>query len=194
MGRFVYWMNVSLDLKIERDPGESGGGEWLRIGEALHREFNRRAEDAVLEVQGRVMYEIMEDFWPKAPADESLPDYLREYGEIWLRMPKVLVSRTRGSADFNTRVITGDDALEQLAVLKAETDGEITVGGATLATALLRAGLLDELLLFIHPVVLGSGRPLFDGDVGQLDLDLLENATFDDGVILHRYAIRGARA
>ncbi|HRQ00598.1 MAG TPA: dihydrofolate reductase family protein [Terrimesophilobacter sp.] len=192
--RFVYWMNVSLDLFIGRDAEENGGGDWLRIGESLHREFNRRARGLSMDVSGRMIYEVMEEFWPAARTDESLPDYLREYGDIWVETPKVLVSRTRAgsSPGFNTRVIGGDDLLEQLAALKAESDGDIGVGGANLATQLLKAGLLDELLLFIHPVILGSGRPLFDGDVGQLDLDLLENTTYDDGVVLHRYAVRGA--
>jgi dihydrofolate reductase len=191
VGRFVYWMNVSLDLKIQSLGGEDGGGGWVRIGESLHREFNARARALTLMVQGRRVYEIMDPFWPDARTDSSLPDYLREYGEIWTSMPKVLVSRTRTSADHNTRVI-GDDAIEQLATIRATTDGDIGVGGATLATQLLRAGLLDELLLFTHPVILGDGRSLFDELDGQLELDLLEQASFEQGVTLHRYAVRGA--
>jgi dihydrofolate reductase len=192
-GRFVYWMNVSLDLKIERDPGEEGGGDWMRIGESLHREFNARARAFTLDVQGRVIYETMEAFWPGARDDESLPDFLREYGEIWTSMPKILVSRTRESARHDTRIISGDDAIEQLAALRAEGDGDIGIGGATLATQLLRAKLLDELLLFTHPVILGQGRPLFDEHDEPVELDLLEQASFEHGVTMHRYAIRGAR-
>ncbi len=192
-GRFVYWMNVSLDLRIERDPDEQGGGDWLRIGESLHREFNARARALTMDVEGRVIYETMEAFWPAARDDESLPDYLREYGEIWTAAPKVLVSRARTGADHNTRIIGGDDAIDQLAGLRAEADGDIGVGGATLATQLLQAGLLDELLLVTHPVVLGRGRPLFDPHDGQVELDLLEQASFEDGVTLHRYAVRGTR-
>ncbi|WP_341716304.1 dihydrofolate reductase family protein [Micromonospora sp. FIMYZ51] len=192
MGRFVYWMNVSVDLRIEHAPGEEGGGSWLRIGESLHREFNRRARAMSLFVEGRTIYETMESFWPAARDDESLPDFLREYGEIWTSTPKVLVSRTRDSAGHRTRIIGGDDAIEQLATLRAEVDGDIGVGGATLATQLLRAGLLDELLLFTHPVILGTGRPLFDSDHVPVELDLLEHASYDAGVTLHRYAIRAA--
>jgi dihydrofolate reductase len=185
-------MNVSLDLKIERDPGEQGGGEWMRIGEPLHREFNARARAFTLDVQGRVIYETMEAFWPNARSDKSLPDFMREYGEIWTSMPKVLVSRTRESADYDTRIIGGNDAIEQLATLRAEGDGDIGVGGATLATQLLQAKLLDELLLFTHPVILGNGRPLFDEHDEPVELDLLEQASFDQGVTMHRYAVRGA--
>jgi dihydrofolate reductase len=193
MGHFVYWMNVSLDLRIEQVPGDNGAGEWLRIGEELHREFNARARDLALMVQGRVMYETMEEYWPRAREDASLPDVLREYGEIWTTTPKVLVSRTRHSAGHDTRIIGGDDAIEQLAALRAETDGAIGVGGATIATQLLRAGLLDELLLFTHPDILGFGRPLFDDHDRPVELDLLEQRSFERGVTMHRYAVRDAK-
>ena len=193
MGRFVYFMNVSLDLRIEQVPGDNGAGEWLRLTEELHREFNALAREVAVMVQGRVIYEVMEEYQPRARDDVSLPDVLREYGEIWVAKPKVLVSRTRSSADYNTRIIGGDDAIEQLAALRAETDGIISVGGATLATQLLREGLLDELLLATHPTILGFGRPLFDDYDLPIDLDLLEQRSFASGVTMHRYAIRDAR-
>ncbi len=192
-GRFVYWMNVSLDLRIERARDEQGGGDWLRISEPLHREFNARARALSLMVEGRVIYETMEAYWPAARTDESLPEVLREYGEIWTSKPKVLVSRTRTGARHNTEVVGGDDALAQLAAIRAQGDGDIGVGGATLATQLLRAHLLDELLLFTHPVILGEGRPLFDEHDEPVQLDLLEQAAFDQGVTMHRYAVRDTR-
>jgi dihydrofolate reductase len=193
MGRFVYSMQVSLDLRIEQVPGDNGAGEWLRIDEELHREANTQTQALALMVQGRVYHEAMKEYWPRAREDASLPDHMREYGEIWTAKPKVLVSRTRRSADHNTRIIGGDDAIEQLAALRAGTDGSIGVGGAALATQLLRAGLLDELLLFTHPAILGFGRPLFDDYDLPIELDLLEQRPFKQGVTMHRYAIRDAK-
>jgi dihydrofolate reductase len=193
VGSFTYWMNVSLDLRIEQVGRDNGGGEWMRIDEDLHREFNERAQALALLVHGRVVYEIMEEYWPRARADASLPDVLREYGEIWTTKPKVLVSRTRHRADNNTRIIGGDDAIAQLAALRAETEGGIGVGGATLATQLLRAALLDELVLYTHPAILGMGRPLFDDHDVPTHLDLLEQRSFESGVTMDRYAIRDAR-
>lgn len=192
MGGFVYQMNVSVDLRIEQVPGDDGAGEWLRIDEELHREFNAQARALALMVHGRIIYETMEEYWPRAREDASLPDVMREYAEIWTAKPKVLVSRTRRSADHNTRIIGGDDAIGQLAALRAATDGSISVGGAMLATQLLRAGLLDELLLCTHPAILGFGRPLFDDYDLPIDLDLLEQRSFGQGVTMHRYAIRDA--
>jgi dihydrofolate reductase len=190
MGRFVYGMNVSLDLRIEQVPGDDGAGEWLRIDEELHRAWNELTEASTLLVQGRVLYEIMEAAWPQARNDKTLPDYMREYGDMWTAKPKVLVSRTRQSADHNTRTIGGDDAIEQLAALKAETEGSIDIGGATLATQVLRAGLLDELVLATHPTILGFGRPLFDDYERFIDLELLDQKTFASGVTMHHYSVR----
>jgi dihydrofolate reductase len=193
MGRFVYSMNVSVDLRIEQVPGDNGAGEWLHISEELHREFNARTRQVALLVQGRIFYETMEEYWPRARADASLPDVLREFGELWTAMPKVLVSRTRRSADYNTRIIGGDDAIEQLAALRAQTEGTIGVNGAALATQLLRAKLLDELWLWTHPSILGFGRPLFDEYDLPIDLDLLEQRSFARGVTMHRYAIQDVK-
>ncbi|MET0236879.1 MAG: dihydrofolate reductase family protein [Kibdelosporangium sp.] len=193
MGRFVYSMNVSLDLRIEQVPGDNGAGEWLRISEELHREANARTRALALMVHGRVIYETMEEYQPRAREDASLPDVLREYGEIWTAKPKVLVSRTRTSAGHNTRIIGGDDAIEQLAAIRTQTEGTVSVGGATLATQLLRAGLLDELLLWTHPAILGFGRPLFDDYDVPIEFDLIEQRQFEQGVTMHHYAIQNAR-
>lgn len=190
MGRFVYGMNVSLDLLIEQVPGDHGAGEWVHIDEELHRAWEDHVKGLALLVQGRVIHELMEESWPQARYDESLPAFMRDYGETWVAKSKVLVSRTRLSAEHNTRIIGGEDAIEQLAALRATTDGDIGVGGAGLATQVLRAGLLDEVVLATHPSYLGYGRALFDDYDRPIDLELLEQRSFDTGVTMHRYAIR----
>lgn len=140
-------------------------------------------------VQGRTVYEIRENSWPAIAADESMPGYMRAYGRIWLEIPKVLVSRRRSKARYNTNVIGGSDAMDRLGALRAETEGDIGVGGADLATQLLASGLLDELLLFTHPVILGSGRPPVDRLDRPIELELLQHAEFERGVTVHRFAM-----
>ena len=196
--RFVYWMNVSLDGRIEAVPGEHGGPDapgWIRIDDVLHQEFNDRARAMSLSIEGRVVRDMMDPYWPDARYDEDLTPVEREYGEIWTAQPKVLVSRTRTEADHDTRVVGADgDAIEQLARIRAEGSGDVGVGGADLGGQLLDAGLIDELLLFVHPAVLGTGRPLFDppasGSRPPLLLDLLETKAFANGVVLLRYEVR----
>lgn len=147
MGRTVYWMNTSVDGFIERVGDDGGGGSWLRIGEEIHEDFNRRAAQLTLAIEGRVVYEMMEQY----------------------------------------------DAMDQLAELRATTPGDIGVGGASIATQLLERGLLDELLLYVHPAILGQGRPLFDLPIDLVELDLIELQEQPDSVVLHRYSVRGAR-
>lgn len=196
MGTTVYLMNVSIDGRIGRTVDENGVGDWLRISDALHEDINRRAAQFSTMVQGRVVYEIMEGFWPAAADDERNPGVIREYGRLWRDVDKVLVSTSRREAPFNTRVIGNDGrsaALAALAELRRDSNGRIGVGGAGIATQLLQHGLLDELLLYVHPAYLGTGRPLFDdidGAPASLSLELLEQQTFEQGVQLQRYAIR----
>ena len=190
--RFVYWMNVSLDLFIEHAHDEQGGGDWMSIGDELHEEFNARAEALTMMVQGRKVFETMESFWPAARENTDFPQVYREYGHIWTDKPKILVSRTRKEAPYNTTVFGGDDAIERLGELRASSSGDIGVGGADVATQLLAAGLLDEVLLFTHPVILGSGRPLFDEVTTPVSLRLIEQAAYAGDVTMHRYAIQDA--
>lgn len=136
-------MNVSLDLLIKHAVDEQGGGSWMHIGEQLHREFNARAREMTLSVEGRKIYETMEEYWPAARTDESLPDYLRECGEIWTSTPKILVTRTRTSAEHGTP----NHRRRQRDRRAREGPGR----GRRSATQLLRAGLLDELLLLPIP-------------------------------------------
>lgn len=112
--RFVYWMNVSLDLFIEHAHDEQGGGDWMSIGDELHEEFNVRAEALTMMVQGRKVFETMENFWPAARENTKFPQVYRDYGHIWTDKPKILVSHSRTEAPYNTTVFGGDDAIERL--------------------------------------------------------------------------------
>ena len=157
-------MNTSVDLLIEQSPhdhtGKEGTGSWMRIDEELHRAFNERGRGHALDIEGRVIYEMMESHRPSAREDTSLPDFLREWAHIWTDLPKVLVSNTRTEAEHNTRIVGGPNALNQIAQIRAETDGIIGVGGANLATQMLQRGLLDEIGDLHAPGNPRQGRPL----------------------------------
>lgn len=190
MGRFTYWMNVSLDGFVEARTGENGGGNWMSIDEAVHAQFNERAAALDAMVNGRVIYEIMEQAWPQIAEDDSQEPVMREYGRIWLDARKYVVSNTRAHANYNTTVISGDDAIDQLAELRRTSNGTVGIGGPTLATQLLEHDLLDELLLVVHPALLGAGRPLFDRLARPLQLESIERHEFDNGVVLNRFAVQ----
>jgi dihydrofolate reductase len=104
-------------------------------------------------------------------------------------MPKVVFSSTTRAVDWNTRLVTGD-AITEITRLKAEDGGLIDIGGATLAGAAMRAGLIDEYVIVTHPVLVGGGAPFFTALDNQVNLSLVETRTFPDGVLLTRYETR----
>lgn len=112
-----------------------------------------------------------------------------EFARRWRDMPKVVFSSTTSTVDWNTRLVTGD-AVTEITRLKAEDGGPIDIGGATLAAAVMRAGLIDEYVLATAPVLVGSGTPFFTALDNWVNLTLVETRAFPDGVVLTRYETR----
>jgi dihydrofolate reductase len=103
----------------------------------------------------------------------------------------VVFSSTIRTVDWNARLVTSD-AVPEITRLRAENGGPIDIGGATLAAAAMRAGLIDEYVLVTHPVLVGSGTSFFTALDNWVDLSLVETRTFPDGVVLTRYETRSS--
>lgn len=184
MGRLTVSMNLSLDGFMAA-PGEDDGS-WLRIDAPMHRAFNELAAGAAAFVYGRKVFEYMVPYWPDAVGDATKPDYEREYGGIWVDKPKLVASRTMREAGWGTRIVA-DDAVQEVGRLRAATDGYVLCyGGAEFVTALQRAGLVDEYVLFVHPTVLGSGLSFFRD---RVDLELAGLRQFPTGSLQLRYGV-----
>ena len=112
-----------------------------------------------------------------------------EFARRWREMPKVVFSSTISSVDWNTRLVTGD-AIAEITRLKAEGGGPMDIGGATLAAAAMRAGLIDEYVLATAPVLVGGGTPFFAALDNWVNLRLVQTRTFPGGVVLTRYETR----
>jgi dihydrofolate reductase len=101
-------------------------------------------------------------------------------------MPKIVFSRTLERADWNTTIVR-DVAVEEITALKAQPGGDLVLGGADLAAAFMQHGLIDEYRLYVHPIVIGRGKPLFQPSDTKINLQLAETRTFGNGVVLLRY-------
>jgi dihydrofolate reductase len=99
-------------------------------------------------------------------------------------MPKIVYSRTLEHADWNTTIVRGV-VVDEVEALKAEPGGDLSLGGADLAATFMRLDLVDEYRVYVHPVVIGAGKPLFQGV--RIDLRLVESRAFGNGVVLLRY-------
>jgi len=186
MGRLIYGMNVSLDGYIET---QDHSLEWTIVDDELHSWFNDRFRKLDASLYGRRLYETMSAYWPTGESDPASTDVMREFARIWNRTPKIVFSSTLTEVAWNSRLVRGDVA-EELARLRTEFDGDMEVGGATLAASFIRRGLVDVFQLIVHPVVLGAGTPFFPALESPLRLRLVETHSFVSGVTYMGYTAR----
>ncbi len=188
MGKLTYGFGVSVDgYTADRD----GRIEWSAPDAELHQYWNDHARDLAVSLYGRKLYDLMSAFWPTADQDPAAPPVVAEFSRLWRDLPKVVFSQTLEKVDWNSRLERGD-VVEVARKLKADTDGLMEVGGATLAAPLVRAGLVDEFLVVVTPTAVGGGTPFFPPLDKWLPLDLKENRTFPSGAVLLRYVPRPA--
>src|SRR5580700_7509000 len=151
MAKLIFGLNQSLDGYVDHQA--------FNPGPALFRHFTEQVRGLSGSVYGRRMYEVMR-YW-----DEDVPEWgakERDFAAAWRNQPKWVVSRSLKSVGPNARLVEGDLELA-IRELKAERDGEIEVAGPDLAHSLTELGLIDEYRLYLHPVVLGHGKPYFAG-------------------------------
>jgi dihydrofolate reductase len=185
MASVIYSAICSLDGYVA---DREGNFAWAAPDEEVHAFVNERERAVGTHLLGRRMYEVLV-FWETAGADPDLPPVEREYAEIWSATDKIVYSRTLTTvATARTRL---ERELEPGAVrrLAEQAERDVSVGGPELGAAALRAGVVDEVLLFVCPVVVGGGHPALAPDL-RLDLELLDERRFRGGVVYLRYAVR----
>ena len=183
MRKIILAIQVSLDGFFE---GPNGEIDWHMVDEELHSHFNEQLATMGAFMDGRVTYELMAGFWPTADQDPSSTPAEAEFAKIWRDMPKIVYSRTLERAGWNTAVardVVADDVL----ALKAQPGGNLALGGADLAATFRRLGLIDEYWIYVHPVLIGHGNPLFKASDHLTALTLAGTRAFGNGVALLRY-------
>ena len=186
MAKLIYMMNTSLDGYIAaRDDDIS----WGVPSTELHQWYNDRARELGVSLYGRKLWELMSAHWPTADQQPDATPVEVEFARIWQQTPKVVFSTTLDQVSGNARLVTGD-AVAEIARLKAEDGAPMEIGGATLAGAAMRAGLIDEYQVVTHPVLVGGGTPFFTALDNWVNLRLVEIRTFPEGVVLTRYETR----
>ena len=183
MRKLIWMMSVSVDGFME---GPSREIDWHMVDDELHRHFNEQLSAMGAFLNGRVTYELMAGVWPTADTDPASTELMIEFARIWLDMPKIVFSRTLARADWNATVVR-DVVAEEIMELKAQPGGDLTLGGCDLAAAFMRHDLIDEYRLYVHPIVIGRGKPMFHPSDAKVELRLAETRAFGNGVVLLRY-------
>ncbi|AVH94987.1 deaminase [Streptomyces sp. WAC00288] len=185
MRRVTYSMGVSLDGYIV---GPDGGFDWSGPDEEVFRFWIEDIRGVGVHLMGRRLYETML-YWETADQDPSLDAPTREWVSLWNPLPKVVFSTTLTEVRGNARLASGSVA-EEIERLRAEPgEGEIAIGGATLAAEAASAGLIDEYRAMVHPVLVGGGIPFFPRDERRVDLELVETRTFGAKVVYLRHRV-----
>ncbi len=177
----IYSMGVSVDGFIADREGNFG---WTAPDEELFRFHLARVRELGCHLCGRKLYETML-VWE---TDPSLRDteLHAAFADVWCALTKVVFSRTLDSVQGNARLAEGSVA-EEVAAALAATDKDVEIGGAGLAAAAIELGLVDELRMFRHPVVVGGGTPFLPPVTEDVPLDLVETRTFGSRVVYERY-------
>jgi dihydrofolate reductase len=191
MRKLIFGMNVTIDGYIAAT-GDDIGWSGPRNDELFQWWLDQElANDLTL--YGRKLWETMSSYWPTGDEQPDAKPAEIEFARNWRDTPKVVFSSTMGPTidklDRNTRLVAGD-AVAEISRLKAEDGGPMSIGGATLAGAAMRAGLIDEYALVTHPVLVGGGTPFFAALDSWVNLNLVETRMFSGGMVLTRYETR----
>lgn len=182
-GRLIYSMNVSLDGFVATPVG---GLDWALVDDELHTWFNDQMRGLDASLYGRRLYELMAAYWPTAEADPAATEAMRDFARLWNAMPRIVFSSSLERVEHNSRLVHGDVAMA-LEGVRREFDGDIEVGGPSLAGQFVRRGLVDEFRLVVHPVVLGAGLPFWPVLDAPLSLRPVERRPFASGVELRSF-------
>jgi len=184
MRSVTYSMSVSLDGYIV---GPDGGFDWTMPDEVFRFWIDEIREVGV-HLLGRRLYETML-YWETADQERSLDEAELEWAGLWKPLPKVVFSTTLSAVEGSARLASGGLA-EEIERLRAEPgEGEIAIGGATLAAEVAALDLIDEYRAMVYPVLVGGGIPFFPQRERRVDLELVETRTFSSRVVYLHYRV-----
>jgi dihydrofolate reductase len=184
MAKLIYVSNVSVDGYIE---DEHGNFDWTPPGDEFFAFITDLVRPVGTYLYGRRLYEAMA-VWETDPALATQSGLMADFAKVWQAADKVVYSTTLGTVSTaKTRVERNFDPAS-VRDMKVSAAGDLTVGGAHLAAQALRAGLVDECHLFVHPIVLGGGKPALPSDI-RAGLELLDDRRLSNGVVYLRYHI-----
>jgi len=178
-----YSMSMSLDGYIV---GPDGDFDWSGPDEDVFRFWIDEIRGVGVHLLGRRLYETML-YWETAEQDGSLSESELEWAALWNPLPKVVFSTTLSTVQGNARLASGS-LQEEIERLRAEPgEGEIAIGGASLAAEAGSLGLIDDYRAIVYPVLVGGGIPFFPRRERRVDLELVETRTFSSRFVYLRY-------
>lgn len=179
----TYGLNVSVDGFVAAPDGNL---DWSTPSAELFEWWLAQETAVDLLLYGRKMWDNMSAYWPTGDQQPHATDAHKAYARNWRDTPKLVFSSHPIKADWDSRVVMSD-AIEHISALKKKSGQLLRVAGAELGGAALRAGLVDEITVVTHPVILGAGAPFLPPLPRPIPLRLVELTEFEGGITMSRY-------
>jgi len=185
MRKLIFFMHTSLDGFVA---GPNGEMNWIKVDEEMFDFVATMTAQADTALYGRVTYEMMQSYWPTAGDEPGASKHDKEHSAWYNKVPKVVLSTTLRESELQNTTVISDDLSERINKVKQADGKNILIFGSPRASqSLLNEGLIDEFWLFVNPIILGEGMPLFKDITGTTKLKLAGSKTFASGVIALHY-------
>lgn len=185
MRKLIFFMHTSLDGFVA---GLKGEMDWINIDDEIFDFVATMTDKADTALYGRVTYEMMQSYWPNAGKQPNASKHDKEHSAWYNKVSKVVLSKTMSEKGLDNTKVIGDQLADNINKIKKQHGKNILIfGSPTASHSLLSQGLIDKFWLFVNPVLLGQGIPLFKGVTETTKLKLIETKTFSCGVIALHY-------
>ena len=180
MKRLVLFMHTSLDGFVA---GPNGEMEWIHADEDMFDYAGKQTDEADMALYGRVTYEMMQGYWPTAGNKPAATKHDKHHSSWYNKVDKVVVSKTMRGANLPNTKIVSDNVAGEISKLKQESGKNIVMfGSPSIAHILIKENLIDDYWIFINPILLGQGIPLFKDINERIKLKLVSSHAFASGV------------
>ena len=185
MRNLIFFMHTSLDGFVA---GSNGEMDWINLDDAMFDFVATMTDQADTALYGRVTYEMMQSYWPNAGKQPNASKHDKEHSAWYNKVSKVVLSKKMSEKGLDNTKVIGDQLADNINKLKQQEGKNILIFGSPRASqSLLNEGLIDEFWLFVNPIILGQGMPLFKNITGTTQLKLVASKTFPCGVIALHY-------
>lgn len=185
MRRIVSFVHVSLDGFVA---ATNGGLDWIIVNEEIFDYVEKRIKETDTAMYGRVTYQMMESYWPTAADQPAATRHDIEHARWYKQASKIVLSKTMQDVNLPKTKIISDNLLDEITQLKQGAGSDILMFGSPAAThSLMAENLIDEYWLFVNPILLGQGVPLFKGIQNRAPLKLVTSKQFSSGVVCMQY-------
>jgi len=194
MRKIISFMHISLDGFVA---GLKGEMDWIKVDEEIFDYAGKRISEGDTALYGRVTYQMMENYWPTAGDKPTATKHDIEHSKWYSKVHKVVLSKTMkdtdlppGQAGLTNPKIISDNLLDRINEIKQQAGKDILLFGSPTAThSLIQLNLIDGYWLFVNPIILGRGIPLFADIKDKIKLNLLTTRQFTCGVTELNYTV-----